>query len=86
MPNLNLGTLGLADFSQRLSKPRRIDIKWLAAFDARKLNRAQYEVIIVIVTDNARFAAERALNSKIGARLDQANVFNIGSGSAGEIT
>ncbi len=45
MPNRNFGTLGLADVSQSLIKPRCIDIKWFTAFDAWELDRTQYKVV-----------------------------------------
>jgi hypothetical protein len=86
VPNLNLSALSLADFSQRLVKPNGIQIKRFTTLDTWKLNCTQHKTFVIIMTDNARLAAERAFDSKVGTRLDQANIFDIGRRSASKIT
>ncbi len=79
------GPLRLADGFEELVEPFLVDVEGLAALDAIELDRAQTESLVLVVTDDPAFAAQRTVDSQVGAALDQAQVIDVGRSAAAEV-
>ena len=55
--DVELFTFCLPDFLEHLAEPGLIDVEGFAALDARELDGAQPVLVVLVVTDDAGFAA-----------------------------
>jgi len=85
MADFDPGTLGLADGVEQFAEPRFVNVKRLAAGNAREFDGAQLVVLVFVVANHAANAGDGGFNGLVGAFLDELQVGLVGSGGAGEI-
>ena len=75
----------MANCIEEFLEPRGVDVEWLAACDARKLDGAKNVAVIFVVADHATFAYNRTIDGEVGAAFDQADVLFVSRSGAREV-
>ena len=70
MADVDLPPFGLSHRLEGVDKPRRINIKRLAAFDSWEFNGAEDVTVILIMTDDPRLPLEGAFDREVGTGFD----------------
>src|SRR5690606_7888361 len=76
---------GLPDVLDQRRVPGGRDVERLVAGDARELDGAQAAAVVLVVADDARLAAQRALDREVRHRLDEEQVLLVGLRGAREV-
>src|SRR5674536_262112 len=74
--------LGLADLGEELGEPGLRDVERLATLDALERDRLEPVVVLLVVADDARLAAQRGVDREVGHRLDEVEVVGVGGRGA----
>ena len=85
MGDFDSRAFGLADLGEQFLEPRGVDVEGFAAFDAVELDGAERVVAVLVVADDAAFAAQGAFHGEVDAAFDEALVGIVGGGGAAEV-
>lgn len=73
-------SLGLADIGEKFSEPGLIDIEGLTPGNPGELDRTQFVISILVLTNHTTLAAQGAVDGQVGARTDELQVRRVRGG------